>query len=419
MAILDGWIWRPARIEELDGLAGECLASMCDLLEDQVVDEPPELKGRVAWGQFLDRRHHSDQQWGRFGTSAAVQVFAMAHRWDEPERSVYETAPLNVLAAVLPEQAPAENDEAMKTEDFDDPVKLAFIVDALRLDVVDAKIQGPHPAIVDHLLSLTLDTNEGWSTRGTDGRHRQDRLLVTAYALRALRRFPLAQSSEHIVNAWEWLALQLQRRVHLLGEDLLALGCLALSACPESRHSRTVTDALAQCRGELVNRVATTQHPAIDRPYFNPYSRGKVNDYLFLSPELLTTLLFLEDEARPLETRAFLLAVVDRIVKQIESSNLASSDPQGFRVQRGMLGTVDQMWAARVLYAFHRAFRRNPAALRPPGSLAVKTGTALIPITIAAIVLSVVLLGKFGAALATVLGAGLGAVLTLFLRRRD
>src|SRR3954466_2535427 len=127
MAATDAWVWRPSRVEELDGRGGECLAPICDLPEDQIVDEPEDLHGGIAWGQFLDRRHHSEQQWGRFGTSAAVQVFAMAHRWDEADRSVYATAPLNVLAPdVLPEDPPTTADEAMKTEDFDDPVKLAF-----------------------------------------------------------------------------------------------------------------------------------------------------------------------------------------------------------------------------------------------------------------------------------------------------
>jgi hypothetical protein len=418
MAVTDAWAWRPARIEALDGLAGECLAPICDLLEDQLV-EPAELHGRVAWGQFLDRRHHSQEQWGRFGTSAAVQVFAMAHRWDEPDRSVYATAPLNVLADVLPEDPPSDGDATPKREDFDDPVKLAFVIDGLRLDVLDQKVQGRPPGVVEKLLAMALPTREGWSSLGSDDRQRHDRLLVTAYALRTLRRFPVAQADERVADAWEWLAVQLQRRAKVLGEDLLALGCLALRACPDSRQSRTVHEALESGSGELLRRVANTTRPAIDRPYFNPYSRGEVNDYLFLSPELLTALFFLEDDGRPADSRAFVLAVADRIVKQIRNENRDPADPQGFRVQRGMLGTVDQMWAIRVLYAFHCAFRRNPAALRPAPSLVLRSGVVAVPVCIGLVVASILWLGKPGAIIATVVGAVLGAIFTLFIRRDD
>jgi hypothetical protein len=106
MALVDRWRWRGGSIEALDGLAAQCLSPICDLLEDQAVSELPGLENGLAWGQFLDRTHHSEQQWGRFGTSAAVQVFAMAHYWDEPDRSVYETSPLTMLAPVKANKHP-------------------------------------------------------------------------------------------------------------------------------------------------------------------------------------------------------------------------------------------------------------------------------------------------------------------------
>jgi hypothetical protein len=417
MALTDAWVWRPGNIEELDGCAGECLAPVCDLLEDQTV-RVDELDRTIAWGQFLDSGHHSDQQWGRFGTSAALQVFAMAHHWDDQERSVYSTSPVNGVKGALPDEVPPAN-QGPKREDFDDPLKLAFMIDSLYLDEIDQRLPRENPPLVKHLLSLALPTNEGWSTRGTDDPRRQDRLLVTAFALHTLRRFPEALNAEEIVNAWDWLATQLRRRTSLLGADVLAMGCLALRCCPQSRQSKIVTESFDLVRQELVDRHGGERCPAIDRPYFNPYSRGEVNDYLFLSPELLTALFFLEEDDRPADVRAFSLEVVHRVVEQIRTENRDSSNPEGFRVQRGMLGTVDQMWAIRVLFAFHRAHRRNAAKLRPVGRFVFVSGLIAIPVTVALIFALYVFGGTPGAAAAGVLGAFLSVLLFPFVKRRD
>lgn len=418
MAVGDTWRWRKGRIEALDGFAGECLAPICDLLEDQLV-RPKELNGTVAWGQFLDSGHHSEEQWGHFGTSAALQVFAIAQHWDGDERSVYQSSPVRWVHGAMPTSPPAESGEVPKRDDFLDPLKLAFMIDACHLDQVEEGVQGPQPALVDHLLSLSLEGNEGWSTRGTgNDPSRQDRLLVTAFGLRALRRFPKAQKAEKVEAAWDWLATQLQRRARLLGGDVLALGCLALESAPQNRRTANVIGACAAVRAELAKRHGGEPCPAIDRPYFNPYSRGEINDYVFLSPEMLTALLFLETDERPREIRGFTLEVVGRIVDQIQAENRHSTNPEGFRVQRGMLGTVDQMWAIRVLYAFHRAYKRNPDSLRPATLIVLGSGLLIIPLLIVVIVLAVLLGGTWGAATAVILGSALSAFLAPYIVHR-
>jgi hypothetical protein len=201
---------------------------------------------------------------------------------------------------------------------------------------------------------------------------------------------------------------------------VLALGSLALNACPKSKQSQSVHSALTACRAELVARFAHERRPAIDRPFFNPYSRGDSNDYLFLNPELLAALALLEYVEEEKRVRAFVLAVVNSVALQITGANLNSGEPQGFRSQTDMLGTVDQMWAIRVLYRFHRAFQKNPDALRPPGTVAFKSGFLIAPALIVAIVLAVVLIGGTpGTVIGIVLGAFLGAIFNLMIRLED
>jgi hypothetical protein len=211
----------------------------------------------------------------------------------------------------------------------------------------------------------------------------------------------------------------MRRRSTVLGGDLLALGCLALNACPQKRQSKAVEEGLATGRAELCRRFARVRKPTIDRPFFNPYSRRDEHDYIFLNPELLAALALMECVDSEPHVRAFVLSVVKRLVDQITSANRDSGEPQGFRVQSDMLGTVDQMWAIRVLYAFHRTYQRNPSGLRPPGSLVLRSGVIAVPLVLALIVGSILLFGTAGATIAAVLSALLGAILNPFVRRED
>ena len=331
-------------------------------------------KTGIAWGQFLDRDHHSGTHWGRFGTTAAVQVLAMDLHWQQNEsfrKSVMSVHPLMLLAPhVLPEdhlkkQLPDE----LKQEDFQDPMKVAFLVDALEPDSCEEANNEDMPKVVDWLLEMAVDP-DGWSTRPEDDEDRseKDRLLITAYALWTLRRFPKAQMDHRIDGAASWLANELIEGRKSLGQDILALGGLALAhSHPEIRVRRPVEEGISASLAELREWASNVREPSIGRPYFNCYSRGANNDYIFLSPELLSALFFLvEDDER--SSRPFVLSVVKAVVENIVPEAMPPSlreQPQGFSIQRGMEGTVDQMWVMRLMRSFHQRHQEDPHSLRP------------------------------------------------------
>jgi hypothetical protein len=337
---------------------------------DVIVDS--QITG-IAWGQFLDADNHSGTHWGRFGTSAAVQVLAMDLHWspeDGAQRKIADVHPVSSLAEhVLPsERLPPGLPEDLKPQDMSDPMKVAFLVDAVQPDACEDRVQDL-PDIVDLLLELAVDT-DGWSTRPTDDKERRekDRLLITAYALYALRRFPAAQISPKISGAWTWLAQEVLDGAKTMGQDLLALSCLALGKATRQVRNETVDEAQLKGLAELYEWARNYREPLVTRYYFNTYSRGKEKSYLFLSPELLCALLFLNATNPPRKARVFALDVVRAVADNIVPPDLPAELQglaRGFTIQRGMEGTVDQMWALRLLRTFHLRNTTDPRAIRP------------------------------------------------------
>lgn len=425
--ILVAWRWRSSVIDEVHGDVALCPGAMRRRVQAQRVPVRTTSRGKVsdlgyAWGQFLDSEHHSESHWGRFGTSAAVQVLAMDLHWTPDEsrrRRVHEVHPLPMLAkGVLPAEVPDDLPKELKGEDFNDPMKVAFVVDALELDVCDEVVQGPHPEMVDHLVSMAVD-DRGWSTRpATDeDRSQKDRLLITAYSLYVLRRFPIAQGASEIRGAWGWLAKQVTDARTTLGYDVLALSALALSHAPEELRTQTVAFGIDTCRRELEKWATELEHASVERPYFNSYTCDGDHDYIFLSPEILAALFFLKI-GNPRSTRSFVLWVVQAVADNVMPRYLRMAGPapeRGFSVQRTMEGTVDQMWALRLLRAFHLQYVANKRVLRPsrvgwPGAIAL-----LSTIGVAILAFGVLVLDKGSEAFAlsvgsAVLGAALGVV---------
>jgi len=336
----------------------------------------------IGWGQYLDEAHSSDNHWGRYGTSAAVQVIAVEHRWAKNGSPLIAQEPLRDLAPVLPVALPPEV-SPLKDEDYEHIVKLLFVLDAYRAekavldeDDIGELAEASQPAgrvgLLEQVFRLALPTRDGWSTRPRGDRKRQtrDRTLVTAYALYVLRRYPASvRADARIAGAWRWLALEYLGRPSLFGQDLTALTCMALMAAPEDKATLDeVERALRRGKRFLCGRARATRKPVIDRPAFHSFTQNDGSDYLFLNPEILTAL-FLLAAGNPRRGRMFVLRVVAAVAENIVPRNLPRGEkhePRGFVIPGGMVGTVDQMWVSRLLLAFHHMCEREPKELRRP-----------------------------------------------------
>jgi hypothetical protein len=112
-----------------------------------------------------------------------------------------------------------------------------------------------------------------------------------------------------------------------------------------------VTEALERCEEELLRWVREQRAIVLNRPVFNGFSIGMRNDYVFLHPELLAAL-FLLRRGNPQSGRRFVLDVVDDLWKNVDRHD-------GFMGQDGMVTSVDQLWAARLVSEFQRVRRER------------------------------------------------------------
>lgn len=429
-------IW-PTRktLQGLDGAALASTAAIRALLQAKCV-RPPELDGRAAWGQYLDEPHHSENQWGRFGTSTAIVALAAIHGCEDgaPQaESIFASHPLDTLAPILPNSwPPGDGDQPrfanLKADDFDRVMKLAYVIDALEPDLRMVP-NDQQPALVDHLVGMALPNMPGWSTRPAGARDRdRDRHLVTTYILWALRRFPKGQEAEAAKKAYFWIADEVANRSPWMGIDLVALACLALQSWDGAADSAKVAEALDTGEKRMIAWAHRQRRLALDRPYFNGFSEGHFTDYVFLTPEFLVAL-FLLKRGNPPGGRRFVLRTVsgltDNIAPQIAEDDDPAKTPSGsgYRVQGGMVRTADQVWVVRLLREFGQVKESTERDLLPLGTGWITTRRGILTLAfVLAVVYTVLTVRDSGwsektfAALAV---AAFAALLQIGLERRD
>lgn len=317
-----------------------------------------------GWGQWLDEAHRIKGQWGRYGTSAGVQALALTYealdgpRWHEVSGEL-ALATDRLFPPEIPEipdvdlrrhEPHADDPDPWKDRDFVQPMKVAFCVDALSPDCVKT-VPGEVPVLVRHLIALRLDHQACWTTRKREDpvQHRTDRLPLTALVLYALRRFPQVHSEPRVTQAYEWLAGEMGDTPGVDVHALCGLALLGLNGALRDR--RTVSRALHDCDATLVEWIREHNTPIVERPWFNAYVDDADNvDYMFLSPEIVVSLYFLERGLTP-ETQPYVYNVVTALTRNINGLP-GENTPRGLRVQASQEGTVDQLWAVRLFAAF-------------------------------------------------------------------
>jgi hypothetical protein len=320
--------------------------------------------GQQGWGQWLDEPHRIPGQWGRFGSSAGIQVLGTTHRllgtgtWEEalahlnfPVSQLFpDPVPQAPARRVHPHEPHLGDPDPWKHRDFAEPMKVAFCVDALAPDS-SGSMPAPHHPLVAHLVGMRLPDEACWTTRPrTDPNHRHfDRVLVTAFCLFSLRRFPDCHRGTQIIDAYRWLADELPNQP---GADVRALCGLALRAASQEIRAETrVRNALWACDQSLLEWISDNPDPIVERPWSNAYVDGTSSiDYVFLSPETIIALYFVgRGLAGPAED--YVRAVVGALVANINGPDTDNA-LRGLRVQDTREGTVDQLWATRLLVAF-------------------------------------------------------------------
>jgi hypothetical protein len=339
-------LWTKRRLEETSGKATTAMTRMAERFERTAIvpqGAPPDAK---AWGQYLDDEHHSDRQWGFYGTSAAINTLTIKEL-DTADPRPADDPLIKAGSAFLPTNpATTEAHFASKRAkgDFDNIIKLAFIADGL-VPWMDNVPVADTPEVVRAILSRSVN-NRFWSSRmGNDpAREHKERLFPTAYIVMVLQRYEEARRHAAYIAARKWLAERVKdNKVDTPATNaLIGLALLDPHEKPENRIG-AIDSALKTCQTRLIRWGRTQKVIIIDRPVFYGFSIGDRNSYSFLNPEILAAL-FLLKRGNPHRGRRFVLGVINALADNTVDG--------GFTGQNGVMSAVDQMWASRLLGRF-------------------------------------------------------------------
>ncbi|MDQ3629889.1 MAG: hypothetical protein M3417_01165 [Actinomycetota bacterium] len=99
---------------------------------------------------------------------------------------------------------------------------------------------------------------------------------------------------------------------------------------------------------------------------------------MFLSPEIVVSLFLLQRRTGDALVASFAVKVVKAVTDSITGGDGGARGLGGFQVQNGQEGTVDQLWAARLLHAFladHRRGRSTALTMSTEATLATPDDT--------------------------------------------
>jgi len=362
VTLLGDRVWLARDIKAVAGAAQDARFS----IEKRVLQKKVEVAAdALGWGQYLDEVHHSDDQWGLLGTSAGYQVLARAHveGGSIPELDHARALLPGDVSDITALHPAVQTKAAPPKSDLANIVRLAAIAEALSADQPGGSAGLAHPPLVDHILSLAHH-GQCWNPRSAqpDGKNLDGHAVTTAYVLHAIRRYETDRAQFRPVRAW--LARQLLNDATLRARpDYLALIGLALTApSADTADHSDVRQAIDRCREELLAWRKRERNLVLNRPLFEGYQLGTSTDYLIFNPEIMAALFFLRSD-NPRPARRFVALVTHEVSRNVQSN-------AGFQGQLGMIPTVDQEWASRLLHEFAGIYNdktRRPLLL--PGRL--------------------------------------------------
>jgi hypothetical protein len=392
-------IWREGQIASLAAEALEAGA----LIDSRLADKRVDVAGAASWGQFLDDDHYSPHQWGLFGTTAAVRTLSLRASPVEANRHIREAFPLIPRDRTTYD---ARLQPKVDKGDFQNIIRLAFVAEALE-PARDHIALGERPPIVQDILACSGGQPHWNATSAVSGAPPgEGDVFTTAYVLYALRRYedPPGELREYRI----WLANQLMTRRDIRSQpDVVALVGLALhTRRPDPHDPQPVRAAIERCREELLRWQARAKI-VLDRPLFHGFTFIRWTDYVFMHPEIVASLFFLQID-NPRSSRRFVARVVEGLVENIDEHHYFEGRP-------GMGATVDQLWASRLLDAFYRANAEQTRRhiLMPPLIATRRTRWILIVVALVVFAGLSAIIGPAGGAAGAAIAVLIAAVINV------
>lgn len=330
-----------------------------------------------AWGQFLEIRGHMVQQllgnqYGIYGTSAAVQMLAMqTARPSGSQTSTIEREALSgstvlplVLADPTSQYAPL-HEHFINKQDLLVTFKLASLLDAA--NCLEA-IQLPNgysvdkSALVSRLLELRR-AGQGWPDYLSDKEWQGPNTHATAVAALALSKRSVPPEAQVACReALEWFyATEPLEKQSIATLAMIVMALTGNGVDPDfPKKSPELAQLRAKCEGLVCDWVGDNAPGEVQRSlegteYWLPPGSiapqsvgGNQFTYLFYLPHILVGLAILSSPRlrRSYAARRFTLLVIDRVTTEVTQQGCFIA------AGRSMVSTVEHLWLYRLLYEF-------------------------------------------------------------------
>jgi hypothetical protein len=338
---------------------------------------PGDRRNVWAWGQFLEIRGHTVQQplgnqFGIYGTSAAVQILAMQNaRAGGSQTSTIEPEALSgsaVLPLVLADpgsQYAPLHEHFIGKQDLLVTFKLASLLDAancLEAIKLPTGYTVDKPALVRRLLELRRP-GQGWPDYRSDSEWQGPNTHATAVAALAIsKRSVQPEAQDACREALEWF----YDTEPLEKQSIATLAMIVMALAGDGidpnvrRRSPELTRLQAACEGLVCDWVGDSAPGEVQRSlegteYWLPPGSispqsvgGNQFTYLFYLPHILVGLAILSSPQlrRSYAARRFTLLVIDRVTQEINQQGCFIA------AGRSMVSTVEHLWLYRLLYQF-------------------------------------------------------------------
>ena len=300
--------WTRRKIRQLIARVNEAQGRIRELFLNHVVTVDATHK---AWGQFIDEE--TNNQYGIYGTSAGIQVLTMAGY--APEHEIVAKASRILNEAFIDDAA------GSKFQRKRDPAllyKIAAISEAACSGTLEVK-EFCYP--MDELANRILP-NQGWGEffYSDEDKDTHPRVLSTACALLALRRYNQFRGRDSCKHALGWLCIRLPQNGKLPIHSI-ALSTLALVEYRTPGVAIKEYDlALDYCKKRLLSWARSRkriQFGSTEDHHYPSSSNGeRGNRFLSFVPDCLAALALLK-LGSPNRTRRYVLRIVDFFVGEI------------------------------------------------------------------------------------------------------
>jgi hypothetical protein len=338
---------------------------------------PGERTDVWAWGQFLEIRGHTVQQllgnqYGIYGTSAAVQMLAMqSAKQGVTQASSFGPEALSgsgVLPLVLNDpgrQHEPLHEHFVRKQDLLVTFKLASLLDAANCLETVRLPDGysiDKSALVDRLLNIRR-SGQGWPDYKSDSEWQGPNTHATAVATLALSKrtvSPEALAACREALVWFYDSEPLEKQsIATLSMIIMAVAGNGLDS-DARQHSEELAGLRAACERLVGNWIRDTAPNEVQRSlegteYWLPPGSiapqsvgGSQFTYLFYLPHILVGLAILSSPRlrRRFAARRFILLVIDRVTREINQQGCFIA------AGRSMVSTVEHLWLYRLLYEF-------------------------------------------------------------------